>query len=219
MPGYPRLLSGDLRTVNVDREAFIKKHQAILFPETPVATSWTNIDRAKRYYLSFPQYPFRTLCPRDMNMLNAKQNDFDGNSPLFPAHTQINFLFRKRRNVNFLNFMLPFSLPHGLGSTAKTLTLEQKVQATTFTVRTPAVAARPAVVAAEGVQARAAVPAVAAFDTNYRINRVTINVQDMYLQVYYNAFFFFKKNFLTFFFNGLGYSLKIQGSITRTSAQ
>lgn len=184
LPGYPRLLSGDLRTVNIDRAAFINKHQSILFPETPADIAWTNIERAKRYYLSFPQYPFRTLCPRDMNMLNAKQNDFDGNSPLFPAHTQMNFLFRKRRNVNFLNFMLPFSLPHGLGSTAKTLTLAQKNAACTFSVTTPAVAERPAVLAGPGVVARDAVPGVAAFVTNYRITRVTINVQDMYLQVY-----------------------------------
>lgn len=193
MLGYPRLLSGDLRSFNVNRALFIQKHQSLLFPESNADQSWRNTDQVKRYYLNFPMYPFRTLCPRDMNLLHAKQNDFDGNSPLFPAHTQINFLFKKRRNNNFLNFMLPFTLPPGLGATTNELSLDQKNEACTYSVRTPAVIAQPAVLAAEGVAARPAVQAADAFVTRYLINRVNINVQDMYLQV----------NFLYKFINSL----------------
>lgn len=143
----------------------------------------TNPAPVKRYYLNFPMYPFRTLCPRDMTMLHAKPNEFDGSSPLFPAHTQINFLFRKRKSTNFLNFMLPLTLAPQLGSTANVLTQEEKDAACRFTIRTPGVAGRPAVAAADGVAAVAAVAAIPATVTRYIINRVTINVNDMYLQV------------------------------------
>lgn len=79
--------------------------------------------------------------------------------------------------------MLPFTLPPNLGSRAKTLLPEQKTMALTFSVPYPAIAARAAVEAVDDAPAVPALMAVPAGTHRYVINRVDINVQDMYLQV------------------------------------
>jgi hypothetical protein len=155
--GYPRLLSGDLTTYF--RNKLPSEKQMTYFPETNADQTWLQPDRVKRYHLNFPFYPFRTLCPRDMQFAFKAIHEFDPTSPIFPANTQINFVFQKRRNTNFLLSMLPLILPSNLGSTANVLTPAQRTAATQFTTR------------------------VGNVDTNNVISRVDISIRDMYLQV------------------------------------
>jgi len=159
--GYPRLLSGDLANYNIKN--FIEKHQATLFPEPETDSPWTKVTQQKRYFLSLPQYPFRTLSPREIALISSKSSDFDGTSPLFPANTQLNIVFKKRMPKNFLNCMLPFQLISTLGTNKKDMTAAQRNSALKITVT----------------------ERVANADTqvNYIINRVTVSVHSMFLQV------------------------------------
>ena len=158
--GYPRLLSGDLDLSTLTRLPNAK--QKTLFPENDVDVSYSKMNWVKKYYLKFPFYPFRTLCPREVNMSTSKSNEFDNTSPVFPANTQINFVFQKRKKKNFLKYMLPLKLDPSLGTNSKELTAEQFAQTLTFT-------AAPATGAAVGIR--------------YVITRVDIDVKDMYMQV------------------------------------
>jgi hypothetical protein len=155
------LLSGDLKANVITSIASTK--QNILFPETKSDRVWTKNDYTKRYYLTFPFYPFRTLCPRDLHLVvetgSSKTLNFDPTSPLFPANTQINIKFFKRKNLNFLDFMLPYKLDSELGARHQTLTVEQKRTALKFSAT------------------------VGNATTNYLIKSVNISVKNMYLQV------------------------------------
>lgn len=158
--GYPRLLSGDLTTNNIPKIAQDK--QTAYFPETPTDRIWLTPDRVKRYHLNFPFYPFRTLCPRDMQFAFKSPQEFDPTSPIFPANTQLNIIFHRRRNIDFLLSMIPYALNPNLGSTSNELSLVQRAAATSFSLSTDA---NPPVV------------------TEQRIQRVDISIQNMYLQV------------------------------------
>jgi hypothetical protein len=158
--GYPRLLSGDLAPINLT--SIPETKQKIYFPEVEKDKLWERPDHVKRYYLNFPFYPFRTLCPRDMKLSLKSNQEFDPTSPLFPANTQLNIVFTKRKENNFLSYMLPFQLDSTLGSSTNTLTAIERAAATTFRVTT--------------------VNPVASAD--YQITRVDISIKDMYLQVH-----------------------------------
>lgn len=114
--------------------------QQPLFAETVLANAINN-DLVKRYYMNFPQYPFRTLNPRDLNILAtstssslaSKLLEFDSTSPLFPAHTQMNIVFTKRKNKNLINCMLPWRLDAARGSNSQTLTNDERNAALTMT--------------------------------------------------------------------------------------
>jgi hypothetical protein len=171
--GYPRLLSGDLSSKNLI--TIDKTKQACHFPETEEEESWKNTSTVKRYYLSFPFYPFRTLCPRDFNLQffsssssssssPSRINDFDNTSPMFPANTQINIVFNKRNRTNFLQYMLPYALDVNLGSKKSVLTDEQKKLATSFSVESKG----------------SKVPQ----EITHIIKRVDIKIKDLYLQIY-----------------------------------
>jgi hypothetical protein len=134
------------------------------FPETDADQTWLEPDRVKRYHLNFPFYPFRTLCPRDMQFAFKAIHEFDPTSPIFPANTQINFVFQKRKNRNFLLNMLSYNLPSNLGSTANVLTAAQQTAATQFPLR------------------------VGNAEVNHVISRVDISIRDMYLQVKINCY-------------------------------
>lgn len=157
--GYPRLLSGDLNTRDFPD---LHKKQKSLFPETVVDEPWTHADWVKRFQLKFPFYPFRTLCPRDVSMTSLKTNEFDTTSPMFPANTQINFVFQRRKKTNFLHYMLPLQLDPNLGTNKTNLSDDEYRALRTFTV--------PGATRADPV-------------VTYNISRVDINVRDMYLQV------------------------------------
>jgi len=167
--GYPRLLSGDLSTHHLPTLSTTKQHS--LFPETNADKIWTEPNYVRRYYLTFPFYPFRTLCPRDLNTMalsSSSKNTYEFNptSPLFPANTQLNLVFKKRTSDNFLPFMLPLQLDQTLGSKANSLSATEKGVATTFSVIT----------AGTGENARDVT-------TKHVITKVEIKVRDVYLQV------------------------------------
>jgi hypothetical protein len=154
-----------------------------IFPETVKDKSWEKTEEKKKYFLNFPFYPFRTLNPRSLNLLasSTKSHESEYSTPLFPAHTQLNLVFQKRKKTNFLPNMLPYKLDASYGSSKKNLTDEQFKQATSFSVVTR--------------------EDNADVTKNYNIKRVDIKVHDMYLQV---KFFKNQKKFFsqTFFFAG-----------------
>ena len=155
--GYPRVLSGDVNNL----ENYMKDVQEILFPEEVENEPWNIVDQAKRYYLAMPFYPFRTVCPRD-SVLYPKMSatKYNTSSPIFPANTQINIVMHRRKNTNFLDFMLPFALNYQLGNTANQLTLAQRNTATQFQVTNDAGA-----------------------NVNIPILRVDVRLKNLYLQV------------------------------------
>ena len=108
-------------------------------------------------------YPFRTLCPRDAQNLLGN-SEFDQTSPIFPANTQLNIKFTRRPVANLLNYMLPTNLNLDLGASHDALNQDQRNAGLNYTVTT---------VNADG----------AAVNTQYTITGITVNIQDMYLQV------------------------------------
>jgi hypothetical protein len=146
--------------------------QTALFPESFKDRSWENTAVQKRYFLNFPFYPFRTLNTRSLSILAAatssssiSRTEFDYSSPIFPAHTQINMVFQKRKKPdNFLLNMLPYQLDPNLGSAQKKLSATQWKQTVTFI--------------AEAIDADNKKTT-----TKYVIKKVEIQVNDVYLQV------------------------------------
>jgi hypothetical protein len=144
--------------------------QSTLFPETLKDESWKKENTEKKYFLNFPFYPFRTLNSRDLNISSSSSSkrlmEFDNSSSLFPAHTQLNIVFQKRKKTNFLHSMLPYRLSSSLGSSKKSLTADELKQACSFSVVT--------------------VDPTTKLETtqNFVIKKIEIKVSDMYLQVY-----------------------------------
>lgn len=157
--GYPRLLSGDMLVP----KTLANMHETTLFPGSATAHVY-NANTFRRHRLSFPQYPFRTLCPRDAQRLLGR-HEFDQTSPMFPAHTQINFKFKRRAVATLLNYMLPTNLNLDLGASNAELNVGQRETALNFTVMRPPVGN------------------AAAVNDQYAINGVEVVIQDMYLQV------------------------------------
>lgn len=177
----------------MDAQSFISTYQPLFFPESSEETPWSKNELVKRYYLQFPMFPFRTLNPRSVNLISSKLNEFDATSPLFPANTQMNILFKKRKKNNFINFMLPFQLDPNLGSLANIMTAQKKQDACSINLKT-------IVEGAEVVQ-------------KWVIGRVDINVKDMYLQVMAGSLKIWNRFFYNFYFDAGG-SFEIQGPIT-----
>ena len=139
-------------------------HEKTLFPGSATAHQYVNT-KYRRHLLSFPMYPFRTLCPHDAHYMLGDNSDFDQTSPLFPANTQLNIKFTRRPVANLLNYMLPTNLNLDRGAASESLTVDERAAALNFTVTAPAVGN--------------AAPVV----TQYSITGIAINVQNMYLQV------------------------------------
>jgi hypothetical protein len=139
-------------------------HEKTLFPGSATAHQYVNT-KYRRHLLSFPMYPFRTLCPRDAHYMLGDNSDFDQTSPLFPANTQLNIKFTRRPVANLLNYMLPTNLNLDRGAASESLTVDERAAALNFTVTAPAVGDAEPVV------------------TQYSITGIAINVQTMYLQV------------------------------------
>ena len=132
--------------------------QKEIFPQLAKDNPWTNTTEYKRHYLSFPCYPFRTLCPRDLYSFPSNSQEFDSASPIFPANTQLNVVFKRRKIDNLINYFLPCNLDIDQGTSTKTITSTQRANALTFkTTTTPA--------------------------ESCKILKATINIKAMYLQV------------------------------------
>jgi len=87
---------------------------------------WVDTTALKRYNLTFPFYPFRTLAPRDMHLFRQSGGRFEPSSPLFPAHTQINLTFKRRDKKNLLDFMVPEKLDPLKGSKNGTMSATER---------------------------------------------------------------------------------------------
>jgi hypothetical protein len=140
-------------------------HNNTLFPGEPNTAYTYNAAQFRRHLLSFGQYPFRNLCPREAHrLLGPNHREFDGNSPLFPAHTQINLKFKRRPIAELINYILPTNLNYDRGASQATLEADDRNGALEFTV--PEAGAENAVVM-----------------VNYRITGLEVVINDMYLQV------------------------------------
>ncbi|RPH79097.1 MAG: hypothetical protein EHM77_06255 [Planctomycetaceae bacterium] len=155
--GYPRLLSGDMTNLGTT----LPPQLPTLYPEDKTFTNYTDLNQRKKYYLNLPFYPFRTLSPRDVAMYSNKTSNatFDYASPLFPAHTQFNFVLKRRKLENMLDYMLPFNLDPSLGHSLAKLNDDQRKIALTFNVGTGAA------------------------QTTHVITKVEIQLHNLYLQV------------------------------------
>ena len=165
MIGYPRLLSGDLMVP----KTLSQMHAKTLFPGDNTAHQYV-ATTYRRHLLSFPMYPFRTLCPRDAHHMllgssGSSNNKFDLNAPIFPANTQINIKFTRRPVAELLSYVLPTNLNLDLGASSNVLTEDQRAGALNFSVTAAPVGNAAAVV------------------TQYTITGIAVNIQDMYLQV------------------------------------
>jgi hypothetical protein len=159
-------LSGDLKVLTKVAESTQRR----LFPEQEVETPWEDVLRFKRFLLSFPFYPLRTLCPREL--LNSKitqKHEFDPSSPIIPANTQINLVFTRRNPAKLINYIVPCNLNPELGSTQATLSAENRKNALTFSLLLPPPAG--------------AVAGTAPTRHNYVISQVAVVLNDLYLQV------------------------------------
>ena len=145
----------------------------------------------RRYYASFPCYLFRTLCPRDADQMLGG-SVFDQNSPVIPAHTQINAKFTRRPAEQLLNWMLPSNLDYDLGSRARGLDDGQRRSALNFTAF------------------------VAFVNTQYQITGMEVVIRDLYLQVRIERIDRVKR-VVNFFFSISGDPLKVQGHFTRAT--
>jgi hypothetical protein len=151
-------LSGHLR--NLAQVA--PTYQTVYYPDDAADAPHAKNTRVKRYPLTLPFYPFRTLSPRELMLHKIAPSEFDAASPLFPAHTQLNITLKRRTGTNFLNYMLPQNLNILRGNASGSLTAAERQTATSFTL--------PNVDPAQ--------PAV-----QYVIKRVTVELKDVYLQV------------------------------------
>ena len=161
--GYPQLLSGHMTMPG----QVAKSHQTVLFPEASITTPWTRVNQAKRYQLIFPFYPFRTLCPRELAQTKLSPSSFDGSSPLFPAHTQLNITMKRRPAAQLLNYMLPENLDTSCGNAVGTLTEAERNTAVQYTFKE------------ENVQDDAEVQ----ITRHFRVLSVNILLKEVYLQV------------------------------------
>jgi hypothetical protein len=100
--------------------------RAVYFPEDKNLSPWVDTTALKRYNLTFPFYPFRTLAPRDMHLFRQSGGRFEPSSPLFPAHTQINLTFKRRDKKNLLDFMVPEKLDPLKGSKNGTMSATER---------------------------------------------------------------------------------------------
>jgi hypothetical protein len=129
--GYVRLLSGDVNNL----ENYMNEKQKIFFPEDETNEPWNTVNQPKRYYMAMPFYPFRTVCPRDSALYpKMSSTKYNSSSPIFPANTQMNIVLHRRKNTNFLDFMLPYGLNYQLGNTTNQLTQADRTAATQFRV-------------------------------------------------------------------------------------
>jgi hypothetical protein len=116
--GYVQALSGSLKTL----KEIPKLQKESFFPENITDAPWTDSKIVKRYNLTFPYYPFRTLAPRDMHLNRQSSSAFEPHAPLFPAHTQIDLTFKRKQKLDLIDFMLPLNLTPTKGSVKGTLT-------------------------------------------------------------------------------------------------
>ena len=126
--GYPQLLSGKLQ----DLTGVLPLQRAVYFPEDAKESPWIDATAVKRYNLTFPFYPFRTLAPRDMHLFRQSGGQFEPSSPLFPAHTQINLTFKRRDKKDLLDFMVPEKLDPLKGSKGGTMTVSDRNESLKF---------------------------------------------------------------------------------------
>ncbi len=165
--GYPRILSGDI--IDTDELVNVQNH---LFPREPLVDEpWLiNDNQFRRHLLSFPMFPFRTLHPRNAHSyFPTEANTFDGTSPIFPANTQINIVFKRRPRSSLINFLLPTNLNYNLGSSAPRLTAEERLNALSYAVMTPM---------DDNADGEAQDPE----QIDWVITNVEFNMKDMYLQ-------------------------------------
>ena len=183
-----------------------------LFPLEDDNEPWLHNENCfKRHFLSFPQFPFRTLHPRNVNTYFPNDQTFNSSSPIFPANTQINIIFKRRQKKSLINYLLPTNLNYLYGSQKSTLDADERETALSFSLYEPAPAPAPAPAADDDDDIVAPAPAPAADNVlvDWDIIDVEINIKDLYLQVYTDVRVIFPKILILFnMFRLFAYVLK-----------
>lgn len=122
--GYPQALSGQLNQLS----KFHDMQTEAFFPEANTDQPWADATVVKRYALTFPMFPFRTLSPRELYL--ARQSSSAGNgetsSPMFPAHTQWDMTFKRRDISTLLNLMMVQKLNANFGTSISALATTER---------------------------------------------------------------------------------------------
>ena len=129
--GYPQALSGKL--TQLTNVADMQKN--VLFFGTDADAPWANDAARRRYHLTFPFYPFRTLNPHELarsRHVTKEQPEGESNSPMIPAHAQLNFCFKRKTGPNLLDQMLIEQLPTRIGAVRQDLTGDERRLALTY---------------------------------------------------------------------------------------
>jgi hypothetical protein len=172
-----------------------------LFPLEDNNEPWLHNENCfKRHFLSFPQFPFRTLHPRNVNTYFPNDQTFNSSSPIFPANTQINIIFKRRQIKSLINYLLPTNLNYLYGSQKSTLDADERQTALSFSLYEPAPAPAPAPAADDDDDIVAPAPAPPPADVlvDWDITDVEINIKDLYLQVYIYVTVICSKNINSF---------------------
>lgn len=78
-------------------------------------------------------YPFRTLSPRELYLSRQSANSpSETSSPLFPANTQWDMIFKRRDTASLLNLMLGAKLKVDDGSSVDLLTNTERTRVLSF---------------------------------------------------------------------------------------
>ena len=111
----------------------------VIFHGQAKDSPWTTPDAVKRFNVVLPFYPFRTLNPRELFLARQLSPGSGGgggggetSSPLIPAHTQLNFCFKRRSGNSILDQMVIHQLSPRLGSTKDSLTKTERDLALQF---------------------------------------------------------------------------------------
>lgn len=184
--GYPRITSGVMQ----NPKKLTEIHTALFPTVNDDDEPWLHNENCfKRHYLSFPQFPFRTLNPRSVNTYFPNDQSFNSSSPIFPANTQMNIIFKRRKLKSLINYLLPTNLNYLYGSQKNTLSAGERLTALSYTITTqPAIPDQPAADANDAAVQAYQVAVLQALvraptQTEWEISDVEININDIYLQV------------------------------------
>jgi hypothetical protein len=169
--GYPQLLSGSL----ADLDGVWSQFQKEAYFNDQKVKPWEEPLLVKRYNMSFPMFPFRTLAPRELMITKTLGSE---TGAIFPAHTQISCMFTRRDpGMDFFDFMLPQNLDVIEGSKSPVLSAANKSNSRTFTTK------------------------VGDINTQCLIKKVVVELENVYLQVrtLLSVLYDFLKTFLLMF--------------------
>ena len=96
---------------------------------------WEESQAVQRYHLTFSEFPFRNLSPRELHLARQSGGGVvtgENNSVLFPAHAQLNVTLRRADATNLLSRMMIHNVNKTFGSTKDNQSLDERNLALVF---------------------------------------------------------------------------------------